>query len=241
MSFAQTSNSPGTSPRTLSYQGVISTTDGNKIAGEHLLTITIYADDQGKAKLWQSTMNSLLDNSGIFNCTLGTPDNPLPDAKTMDRPVWLGVSIDNNLELRPLTQMTASAYALNVADNAITTSKLADGAVTANKLSLDYVGGMLINGQPVATHGENINFQGGDGVDLTYDPINHTALIHNSGSEGGKGKGGTPQSDETVTGDLTVTGSTFFEYWRRWCDHGYLWRCDFPCRCRFGEQYHPRS
>ena len=124
-----------TSPRTLSYQGIILGKEGNKMAGAHLLTISLYGDDQGKARLWQNNIMTTLDSSGIFNCTIGTAESPLPDAQTMDRPIWLGISIDGGLELRPLTEVTASAYALNVADNAITTGKLADGAVASGKLA----------------------------------------------------------------------------------------------------------
>src|SRR5438046_483609 len=98
-------------PRTMSYQGMIS---GGRIAGECAFKVTLYADAEGKTKLWQSTMKTVLDTTGIFNLVLGTPDNPLPESPAMDRPLWIGVSIDGSPELTPRAQFTASPYALNV-------------------------------------------------------------------------------------------------------------------------------
>src|SRR4029077_17775088 len=109
-------------------QGVLMTTgtNGTNATSSRLLTVTLYSDANGNNKLWQSTMNTQVDTNGVFNCTLGTAENPLPQPSVMDRPIWLGVAINGGVELRPLSQVTASAYALNVVDNAITTAKLAD-------------------------------------------------------------------------------------------------------------------
>src|SRR5487761_2279107 len=122
--------------RTPSYQGGLMPSGGGiKAAGSRLLTVTLYGDANGTIKLWQSSMNTTVDSNGVFNCLLGSADNPLPDPAAMDRPSWLGVAVDNGPEMRPLSQVTASAYALNVVDNAITTAKLADNAVTSAKIA----------------------------------------------------------------------------------------------------------
>ena len=104
-------------------------------------------------------MNTPVDSNGVFNLMLGSANNPLPGPSAMDRPIWLGVAIDNGPELRPLSQITASAYAINVADNAITSQKiaagavqsanLADSAVTSTKLNMDYVSSISVNGHPI--------------------------------------------------------------------------------------------
>src|ERR1017187_5251233 len=90
-------------PNTLSYQGVLKSTGaaGNLSAGTRLLTVTLYADADGNTTLWQSTMNTPIDSNGVFNCMLGTTDNPLPGAQAMDRPIWLGIGVDGSAELRP--------------------------------------------------------------------------------------------------------------------------------------------
>jgi hypothetical protein len=180
--MAQQASTTPTSPRTLSYQGVISPTPfqgGGRgvvgggvtnLAGEHLVTVTLYSDNMGTQKLWQSTMTTTLDASGVFSTLLGTPENPLPDAQTMDRPIFLGVSLDGQPEMRPLTTVTASAYALNVADNSITTNKIAVGAVTADKLNVDYVSAIAIDGVPITSKGDTLNLVSSDGLKFYYDP-----------------------------------------------------------------------
>ncbi|HWF45147.1 MAG TPA: hypothetical protein VG537_10940, partial [Candidatus Kapabacteria bacterium] len=180
---------PPTSPRTLSYQGVISEKGGvTNLAGTHLVTVTLYSDNMGTQKLWQSTMTTTLDTSGVFSTLLGTPENPLPDAQTMDRPIFLGVSLDGQPEMRPLTTVSASAYALNVADNSITSNKIAAGAVTADKLNMDYVSSISVNGEKVTTPGTGLNITGGNGVNVSFDPGTNSLQFHSQGSEN-KGKG----------------------------------------------------
>ena len=189
---------PVSAPRTLSYQGVLRSTGpaGNILAGIRLLTVTLYGDAYGTTKLWQSTMNTPVDSSGVFSCLLGTADNPLPPPAMMDRAIWLGVSIDGSPELRPLSEVTSSAYAINVADNAVTTDKLADssvtndkiapGSVTPDKLNMAYVSTVSLNGNPITGIGSTLNLTGGNGVNLVWDEKLGTLGIYMADS----GKGG---------------------------------------------------
>ncbi len=190
-----------TAPRTLSYQGVLKTTGpttgtaGNILAGNRLLTVTLYSDANGIQKLWQQAMNIPVDSTGVFNTLLGSDGNPLPDAQTMDRPIWLGLSVDGGSELRPLSQITASAYAINVADNSVTSAKLADGAVTmtkladssitASKMAVNYVSSISVNGQPIANAGNgsgtNINIVTGDGVSAIWVPTSNSLMLSSTG------------------------------------------------------------
>ncbi len=167
-------------PRTLSYQGVLSSNGagGNISAGTRLLTVTLYGDANGTVKLWQGAMNTPVDANGVFNVMLGTADNPLPPPASMDRAIWLGVSIDNAPELRPLSEVTASVYAINVADSSITTSKivagaitsdkLASGSVTSDKLNMDYISSITVNGEQVTSKGANLDIEGGPGIMVSF-------------------------------------------------------------------------
>ncbi len=188
-------------PRTLSYQGVLTMTGspGTFATGPRLLTVTLYGDANGTVKLWQSTMNVPVDSNGVFNCTLGTADNPLPEPSVMDRALWLGVAVDNGPEMRPLSEVTASAYALNVVDNAITTPKLADGAVTtqkladnsvtsgkiadssitASKMATNYVGAISVNGTRITGVGSQINIQSRGDLPVQFDSTNSTIWLGN--------------------------------------------------------------
>ena len=183
ISMAQTQSLP----RTLSYQGVLAVS-GNHPAGTRLLTVSLYGNANGTMKLWQSQMNVAVDSNGVFNCMLGTQDNPLPESAAMDRAIWLGISVDGGSELRPLSEVTASAYALNVVDNAITTnklmdnsvtsSKIADSSITASKLNLSYVSAISVNGQPT---GKNIDIVTGNGLNATWIPSESSLILTGTG------------------------------------------------------------
>ncbi len=214
-------------PRTLSYQGVISTIGGTKAIGAHLLTVTLYGDANGTTKLWQNTMNTAVDSNGVFNCMLGAELNPLPAPAVMDRPIWLGVAVDNGPELRPLSEVTASAYALNVVDNAITTAKLADNSVTSAKIAdssitsakvnMPYVGGLQVNGEKVTGNGSEINIQSRGDFPVLFDSASATIWLgnpvgsfigsqsgasSNTNSDNGNYTGSDPSSTNAVVGGL---------------------------------------
>jgi hypothetical protein len=170
------------------------------LAGEHLVTVTLYTDNMGTQKLWQSTMTTSLDTSGVFSTLLGTPENPLPDAQTMDRPIFLGVSLDGQPEMRPLTTVTASAYALNVADNSITTAKLADRSVTWNKMGTEYVPYIRVNGTKINSGNNSINFTGGDGLKVDYDSNSMSVVIRQDSLMPGIGSGNGARIQAIVDG-----------------------------------------
>jgi hypothetical protein len=206
-------------PRTLSYQGVLKTngTAGNITAGIRLLTVTLYGDANGTTKIWQSTMNTPIDSSGVFNCTLGSAENPLPPPATMDRAIWLGVAIDNAPELRPLSEVTASVYAINVADSAITSAKiaagavqtanLADGAVTWNKMGTDYVPYIRVNGAKVETGQNSINFTGSEGLLVDYDSLSMSLVFHPDTALASANKGTGMQTQAVLSGGTSTTNT----------------------------------
>lgn len=223
----QTSLHAQTSPRLLSYQGVIRSS-GVDVVGNHSLVVTLYGDASGTIKLWQGTLNTPIDSSGVFNCLLGTSDNPLPSAAVMDQPLWLGVAVDTGAELHPLSPMTASPYALNVADQSIsanklidrvittnkladtsvttpkiadgsvTTSKIADSSITPEKMNLNYVSSINVNSIPVTGNGGFLNLTGGNGINLSWDA--KTSSISIAGTKEISGGGGM----QTLSVDSTV-------------------------------------
>ncbi len=186
----------------MSYQGVLrpaGSASGNQTAGMRLLTVTIYGDANGTVKLWQGAMNTPIDSSGVFNCMLGTADNPLPSPAVMDQPLWLGVAVDGGTELRPLSQMTASPFALNVADSSI----------TASKMNMNYISTISVNGTPVTGKGTNLNIVAGNGLNAMWIPDQSTLTLSGTSGSGnmkplwvGDGSGGNyaPPPFNTVAG-----------------------------------------
>jgi hypothetical protein len=97
-------------PRTISYQGVLTGTDGSPVKdGMVSLTFRLYNVSNGGDTLWQETQDVMV-SKGIFNVILGSKTSlNLP----FDEQYWLGVSVESGEELNPRTALTASPYSLN--------------------------------------------------------------------------------------------------------------------------------
>lgn len=115
-SFAQT-------PNIITYQGKL-THQGTDVSGERAITARLYGDAEGTETVWEGTYKTYVTD-GIFALPLGAGKYPLPAPTKLDKQLWVGITVDG-IELRPLTQLTSSPYALNVADKSITKAKLAD-------------------------------------------------------------------------------------------------------------------
>lgn len=166
----------GDVPRIFSYQGLLTGPGGIAVPdGEYELTVSLYADPTGSLMIWRETSRASVAG-GVFNLLLGS-GTPLPDPATMSRPLWIGARIGDAPEMYPLSPLSAAPYALNVPDRAITTGKLADGAVTIDKMGLDYIGGITVNGQTISGRGMVLNIEGGPEIALSYDAATGSLTI----------------------------------------------------------------
>ncbi|NUO83161.1 hypothetical protein HUU05_24075, partial [candidate division KSB1 bacterium] len=119
----------------LSHQGILSDAKGAPVAdGNYAITFKLYEVASGGEPLWAEERNVPV-SKGVFNLLLG-------EVKALrlpfDKTYWLGVTIGAGEELAPRMELTASAYSLHaktIADSAISTSKIQDGAVTLNKIA----------------------------------------------------------------------------------------------------------
>lgn len=144
--------------------------------GTYDITVTLYADEAETTPIWKSTYNTSVHN-GIFNLYLGSGDTPLPSSQQMNRPLWVGTSVNGSNQMLPLTPLTSSPYALNLPDKAVTTGKLADGSVTAEKMGTPYVAGIALNGKTITADGTVLNIEVGDGIALTFDEETRTLKL----------------------------------------------------------------
>lgn len=167
----------------VSYQGVLSIgpagSSGVVLNGKYNLTFHLYTDSLGVKSIWSATYNTSVE-SGVFSVLLGTGNKPLPTSQEMDSPLWIGVQVEDGQEMRPLAQLTAAPFALNVVDGAITKNKIARAAVTPDKVSFNYIEELSINGTPVPGQAKKINLQSGNGVDLTYNGDSSTVFFATS-------------------------------------------------------------
>jgi hypothetical protein len=161
-------------PRAISYQGVLSDKKGVAISdGDHQLTLTLYYTRTGALAAYTKNA-TVTTKGGLFSVLLDS----IPATVLFDKQYFLGISIDSGAELSPRTPLASAAYALNVAsgngiasiengdasmtvttpggpnalvlvaDKGITTSKLADLAVTDAKVTS--VGWSKITGTPAS-------------------------------------------------------------------------------------------
>ena len=109
-------------PLTLSYQGVLSDTDGNAAPdGTYTLTFTLYDNDTGGQTLWTEAQTVSI-TKGLFQVILGSV---APLNVPFDAPYWLGIRVDEEAEMAPRVALTASAYSLS---SRVEVSEAAPGA-----------------------------------------------------------------------------------------------------------------
>ena len=85
-------------PQKMSYQGVLTDSDGNLVAdGTYTMNFRLYTIAEGGKALWVESQVVQISN-GIFNVNLGEI-NPLNSK--FDRQYWLGIGVNSAAEMLP--------------------------------------------------------------------------------------------------------------------------------------------
>ncbi|MDP4200008.1 MAG: hypothetical protein Q8902_10620 [Bacteroidota bacterium] len=171
-------------PHAISYQGMLLASDGTALNGLQRITVRLYADAIGKQLVWEDEFLSTVDH-GVFDLSLGS-NKPLPESARLGVPLWLAIKVGESDELRPMTQLSTSPYALNVAN----------GSITAAKMGTDYVGSISVNGQHVSSRGSDVNFVAGDGLTLAFDPTSNAVLMRSATPVSSKGAASQNQNQD---------------------------------------------
>lgn len=156
-------------PAQMNYQGILKDASGNTVKDTvYTMVFKIYNVSAGGTALWSETQNVQVVN-GLFNVELGSV-NPISNV-SFDHIVYLGITVGSGDELVPRTILTPSPYAftaLNVVNDAITTDKIKNGAVTRSKLGPDInisSGGTIGGNIAKITAGSGLT-AGGDSADV---------------------------------------------------------------------------
>lgn len=151
----------------ISYQGLLtSSQNGQPLNGTHRIVVTLYGDEQGSIRVWEGSYQTELNN-GVFSLQLGSGEYPLPTAKDLDRAMWLGVRVDDNEEMKPLSRLTSTLNALTVSD----------GSITKDKLATDYVAAIAVDGEKITGQGSTLNLVPGKGLRLDYDKTTGSVIL----------------------------------------------------------------
>ncbi len=124
-------------PRTISHQGILTSSDGILIEnGRDTFTVGIYDEEISGEALWAETQTVEVIN-GIYTIQLGIIEPLNLDSDTQ---YWIGISVDGSNELNPRIPLSSVPYAFHaqsVPDGSINSAKLADESVTQEKLHPD--------------------------------------------------------------------------------------------------------
>jgi hypothetical protein len=92
----------GQIPKTISYQGVLTDSNGVVLNGTYDLTFNLYDAETGGNLVWEETYQAVEVNNGIFNVILG--GKQMANNFAFDREYWLGVTVNGEeLSRIPLT------------------------------------------------------------------------------------------------------------------------------------------
>ena len=150
-------------PMQISYQGYL-TDENNTPINKTLnkITFRLYHQPENGMDFWSQIHKNIVVNDGVYNVILAdfTTD-------TLDNDIYLGVSIEDDSELKPRQKITSVVFAIKaneaetVSDGAITKNKLAPGAVTSDKIADNAVTSEKIDHGP----GSGLNADLLDGID----------------------------------------------------------------------------
>ena len=120
-------------PQIISYQGLLSDSKtGEALNGNHDITFRIYNVETGGVAIWQEVHPAVPLENGLFSVMLGSisPFAPFVD---FSEQYWLKVAFDGTV-MEPRYKLASSPYALNIADDAVTSEKINDGSVTQSDI-----------------------------------------------------------------------------------------------------------
>lgn len=161
--FADKSSNPFSIPQLLNYQGKLTDSNGNAVRDSvYSITFRFFTTLTGGADFWNETQ-SVQTRAGLFNCLLGGV-TPIPYIPT-DGNCYLEMQVNPNPALTPRIRITSSAYAFiakkadtasyaisapltrpitppvttaEIADNAINSSKIADGSIIRQDVAINF-------------------------------------------------------------------------------------------------------
>jgi hypothetical protein len=117
------------------YQGRLANSAGAPVTATVPMIFKLYNVSSAGTALWQEQWASVQVTGGLFNVMLGSLTAIPQSIVSGNNSLWLGIAVGADSEMTPRVQLGSAPFAWTVPDGSITTSKLANGAVTIQKLS----------------------------------------------------------------------------------------------------------
>ncbi len=173
-------------PNGLTEQGRLWDANGAPVVGDVQLTFALYSDSLGTAILWRET-HTLALVDGFFTAELGVT-TPLPSTAFDGSVRYLGVTVENDEEMRPLQALSSVPYALRAQ-----TAENPEGVFVAGRQVVNPAGEWV----GAAIPGGDIQFvaeEGAPGVAGSAGPPGPTGPEGPVGPQGPEGPPGRPGS-----------------------------------------------
>jgi endosialidase-like protein len=174
-------------PRVISISGTYQPANGQPAPVGTVVTLSIYASEEGGTAFWQETQNVVLDNAGRFSLLLGAtqPDSIPMEIFTSGEARWLGMHFAGLGETeRPRTRITTVPYAVRASD-------------------ADTLGGKPASAYLLAPTTDSSSTTGGATPTTTASTASVSAAIINPGFPG--------QVVKYAANGVDVTGSAIYE------------------------------
>lgn len=99
-------------PGMFSYQGQLTDMEGNPLDGTFSMLFAIYGDNQAVDLLWSESHPDVVVSQGLFNVILGSY-TPLPCSIFPGEQRWLGIALEGEPVMMPLTPIISTPYAIH--------------------------------------------------------------------------------------------------------------------------------
>lgn len=142
-------------PTGLTEQGRLLDSSGAPVNGDVQFSFALYADSSGTNLLWRETQTLTLED-GFFSTELGTVTD-LPSNAFDGQVRYLGVTVEDDEEMRPLQALSSVPYALRAQS-----SENLDGLFVAGRQVISAAGDWV--GNPIAGSGQ-VGAEGSSGMD----------------------------------------------------------------------------
>ncbi len=98
-------------PRTINYQGYLTTASGVAVTGDVQMTLKIYLTDSAQLPIRSETHASVVVTNGVFNVRIGS-DAASPLGTSFLSPYFLGVTVGTDPEMMPRRPLSSAPYAV---------------------------------------------------------------------------------------------------------------------------------